>query len=98
MEARATHSAWGLVRTSPSSQPLQESVAEVRTQARRTERALALSHRQAGDKYLEGCCLDEAGEGRSSSESELCPNGAGEPLKDLKQGRVHVRASAVAQR
>ena len=67
MEARATHSAWGLVRTSPSSQPLQESVAEVRAQARRTERALALSHRQAGDKYLEGCCLDEAGEGRSSS-------------------------------
>ena len=130
MEARATHSDWGLMRTSPSTQPLQESVAEVRAQARRTERALALSCQQAGDKYLEGCCLDEAREGRSSSESGLCPNGAaaavaaakslqscptlcdpiggsppgspipgaGEPLKDLKQGHVDVRASPVTWR
>ena len=69
MEARATHSDWRLMRTLPSTQPLQESVAEVRAQARRTERALALSCQQAGDKYLEGCCLDEAREGRSSSGS-----------------------------
>lgn len=50
-----------------------------------------------GDKYLEGYCLDEA-EKAGTAESELCPNGAGEPLKDLMQGCVDVRASLAAQR
>ena len=49
-----------------------------------------------GDKYLEGCCLDEA-EKTGTAESELCPNGAGEPLNDLMQGCVDVRASSAVQ-
>ena len=56
-----------------------------------------LSGWQVGDKYLEGCCLDEA-EKTGTAESELCPNGAGEPLNDLMQGCVDVRASSAVQR